>query len=193
MQVVETPFSVVAISGSLRDESHNTRILKAARSIAPYGMEIRVTDISDVPMYNDDIFKQGFPSSVDRLRWEIESADAVLIATPEYNSSIPGVLKNTLDWISRPPNQPFNEKPVAILGGSPGRLGTVRAQAHLREVLNGMSAYVLPKPEVFIGQVSDAVGEDSFRDERTAQFVTRLLESLRAWARSLQAVAVQST
>jgi chromate reductase len=158
--------------------------------IAPEGVEIRIVDISDIPLYDDDVYEQGFPGSVLRLRHELEQADAVLIATPEYNHSVPGVLKNALDWVSRPPTQPFSEKPVAILGASPGRLGTVRAQAHLRDILNSMGAFVLPKPEIFIGRVQAVVENDRFVDDRTEQFVIKLLSSLVGWARRLAPEAV---
>src|SRR5918997_1838619 len=141
---------ILGISGSLRKGSFNSGALRAAQSLAPEGMTIEVAEIGDIPLYNEDVRTAGLPPSVERFRGEIAAADALLVVSPEYNFSVPGVLKNAIDWASRPPNQPFNEKPVAIMGASGGPVGTARAQYHLRQVLYGLNAYVLNKPEVFI-------------------------------------------
>ncbi|MDP2019141.1 NADPH-dependent FMN reductase [Hydrogenophaga sp.] len=176
-------FQVVAISGSLRKSSTNTMALRAAQRLAPEGMAIEIVDIADIPLYNDDVRAAGEPASVSALKAKIAAADAVLIATPEYNFSIPGVLKNTLDWMSRPPAPPFDGKPVAILGASPGPVGTARVQYHLRQVMVFLNAFTLNKPEVFIshsGSKFNAEGE--LTDETTAKFIGEQLVALRALA-----------
>lgn len=116
-------FKVIAISGSLRKASTNTMALRAAQRLAPEGMAIEIADISRIPMYDDDLRALGEPTPVADLKAKVRAADAVLIATPEYNFSIPGVLKNALDWASRPPEPPFDNKPVAIMGAAPRARG----------------------------------------------------------------------
>jgi chromate reductase, NAD(P)H dehydrogenase (quinone) len=176
-------FHVVAISGSLRKSSTNTMALRAAQRLAPEGMAIEIVDIADIPFYNDDVRAAGEPASVTALKAKIAAADAVLIATPEYNFSIPGVLKNTLDWMSRPPAPPFDGKPVAILGASPGPVGTARVQYHLRQVLVFLNAFTLNKPEVFINQSGSKFNaEGELTDETTAKFIGEQLVTLRALA-----------
>ena len=126
--------NVLGISGSLRLKSYNTALLQQARRLAPAGMAIEVASIGDIPLYNGDVEDRGFPASVVAFREQFRQADALLVATPEYNFSIPGVLKNVFDWLSRPPEQTItNGKPVAIMGAG-GRLGSGRAQYHLRQV-----------------------------------------------------------
>jgi chromate reductase len=176
-------FKVLAISGSLRKNSTNTFALKALQKIAPADITIEIANISDVPMYNGDLHELGEPPSVNALKLKIRLADAVVIATPEYNFSVPAVLKNVLDWASRPPEPPFNEKPVAILGVSPGPVGTARAQYHLRQVLVFMNTFTLNKPEVFINhsaQKFDASGE--LTDETTQKFLLDQLLALKTLA-----------
>jgi chromate reductase len=170
---------VLGISGSLRQGSFNTMALRAAQKLAPAGMTIEIGDISRIPMYNDDVRAAGEPAEVTALKAQVRAADAVLLVTPEYNFSIPGVLKNTLDWMSRPPEPPFDGKPVAIMGASPGPLGTGRVQYHLRQVLVFMNTFTVNKPEVFIASAAgkfNAQGE--LTDETTAKFIGELLVSL---------------
>jgi chromate reductase, NAD(P)H dehydrogenase (quinone) len=130
---------VLGISGSLRRGSFNTAALRAARELVPTGMELEIYEgLREIPPYDDDLRQgQGYPPAVAELRARIKAADALLIATPEYNYSVPGVLKNAIDWASRPPEQPFDGKPIAIMGASPGALGTARAQYHLRQMWRG--------------------------------------------------------
>ncbi|MFO0930544.1 MAG: NAD(P)H-dependent oxidoreductase [Gemmataceae bacterium] len=144
------PIRVLGISGSLRRGSFNTAALRAAVELAPAGMSIEPFDLSAVPLYNEDIYEKGFPPAVEELRRRIKEADALLIATPEYNYSVPGVLKNAIDWASRPPDQPFDGKPMAIFGASPTFTGTARAQYHLGQVFIYLNALILNRPEVFI-------------------------------------------
>jgi chromate reductase, NAD(P)H dehydrogenase (quinone) len=171
--------NVLGLSGSLRKGSYNTMALRAAQKLAPAGMRIDIADIAAIPLYNDDVRLAGEPAPVAELKAKVRAADAVLIVTPEYNFSIPGVLKNTLDWLSRPPEPPFAGKPVAIMGASPGPVGTARVQYDLRKVLVFLDAFAVNKPEVFISFAQnkfDAQGE--LTDEPTAKFITDLLVSL---------------
>lgn len=173
--------NVLAISGSLRQGSFNTMALRAAQKLAPAGMKIDMADISRIPLYNDDVRAAGEPAAVVELKAQVRTADAVLIVTPEYNFSIPGVLKNTLDWLSRPPEPPFDGKVVAIMGASPGPVGTARVQYDLRKVLVFMNAFTVNKPEVFIANAAgkfNAQGE--LTDETTARFIGDLLVALQA-------------
>ena len=175
--------NILGIVGSLRKGSRNRALLEAmARDLVPEGMTIEIADISGVPLYNEDDRTDEYPPAVQDLRDRIAAADGVIIATPEYNYSIPGVLKNAIDWASRPPEQPFDGKPVAILGASPGRLGTARAQYHLRQVFVFLNAMVMNKPEVMVGSIHEVLGEDgSIKDETTAKFIAGQLEAFRDW------------
>ena len=177
-------FKVLAISGSLRKASTNTMALRAAQSLAPEGMQIEIADISAIPMYNGDLHALGEPESVTALKAQLGAADAVLLASPEYNFSIPAVLKNALDWVSRPPNTPFDGKPVAIMGVSPGPVGTARMQYHLRQVLVFMNAFTLNKPEVMINHSASKFNADGvLTDEMSRKFVGDMLVALQALAK----------
>src|ERR687885_868166 len=142
---------VLGISGSLRRGSYNTAALRTAQELAPEGMTIEAADISEIPPYNDDVRQeQGYPPPVETLRAQIAAADALLIVTPEYNYSVPGVLKNAIDWASRPPPEsPLRHKPVGMMGAG-GMFGTVRAQLALRQVFIFTRCYVLPEPELHV-------------------------------------------
>ena len=131
--------------------------LRAAVELAPAGMTIETFDIAPIEPYNEDVKQKGFPPPVQELRDKIRAADALLIVTPEYNYSIPGVLKNAIDWASRPPDQPFQDKPIAIMGASPGRLGSARAQYHLRQCFVFLNALILNTPEVMIANAAEDV------------------------------------
>ena len=181
------PLKVLAISGSLRAGSYNTAALRAAQELAPEGMIIEIVSIAGIPIYDADVQAQGIPQSVQNLGEKIRQADAVLIASPEYNYSIPGGLKNAIDWISRLPNQPFAGKPVAMIGASMSLLGAARAQYHLRQSFVFLDALPINKPEVFITlahQKFDAAG--ALTDEPTRGFVFQLLVSLARWTHRLQ-------
>lgn len=169
---------LLGISGSLRKGSFNTTLLRAAQEMAPDGMTVDIADLSDIPLYNEDVREQGYPQPVQALRNQIRDADAVLIATPEYNYSIPGVLKNAIDWASRPPEQPFDAKIVGIMGASPGRIGTARAQYHLRQCFVFLNATVLNKPEVMVGGAGQAIEDGKLTDETTRGFVKDLQTAL---------------
>ena len=171
--------NVLGISGSLRKGSYNSMALRAAQKLAPEGMKLEIADIAGIPIYNDDVRTAGEPDAVAALKAQVRAADAVLLATPEYNFSIPGVLKNTLDWLSRPPEPPFDGKPVAIMGASPGPVGTARVQYDLRKILVYMNTFTVNKPEVFIGAAQTKFNaQGDLTDETTAKFISDLLVSL---------------
>lgn len=177
----------LGISGSLRRGSFNTAALRAAQELAPAGVTIDLADISGIPIYNDDVKAAGLPPAVTQLCDAIRAADAVLIATPEYNYSIPGVLKNAIDWVSRAAPPPFADKPVAIMGASGGALGTARAQYDLRKVFVFLDARVLNKPEVFIGNAPSRFDSDGrLTDTGTRDIIAKQIEALGHWAKRLQ-------
>ncbi len=179
---------ILGISGSLRRGSFNSAALRAAKELVPVGMSIDTFDISPIPLYNEDVKAQGFPAPVEDLRRRVKDADGVLLVTPEYNYSIPGVLKNTIDWVSRPPEQPFNGKPIAIMGASGGLLGTARAQYHLRQSFVFMNGYVLNQPEVMIAQAQNKFdAEGKLVDQPTRDFITALLKSFQTWVLRMRA------
>jgi chromate reductase len=183
----EPKITVLGLSGSLRKGSYNTAALNAARDLAPPGMTIVTADISDLPLYNEDVKEKGFPPPAERFRNQIRSADALLFVTPEYNYSVPGVLKNAIDWASRPPEQPFAGKPAAIMGASPGALGTARAQYHLRQMCVFLDVRVLNRPEVMISNASDRFDANGrLIHEPTNGFIRQLLTSLQQWTELLR-------
>jgi len=171
--------NVLGISGSLRKDSFNAMALRAAQKLAPAGMSISIGDISQIPLYNEDVRDKGDPAAVTALKAQMHAVDAILIVTPEYSFSVPGVLKNALDWLARPPTPLFDGKVVSIMGASTGNVGTARSQYHLRQVLVGMGAFTAGKPEVFISNAAskfNAQGELS--DAPTAKVIGELLVSL---------------
>jgi chromate reductase, NAD(P)H dehydrogenase (quinone) len=178
---------VLGICGSLRKTSHNFAALSAAGELMPPGMSLQVADISDFPLYHDDIRLQGYPPPLQRFRAEIAAADAILFATPEYNWSIPGVLKNAIDWASRPPDQPFAGKPYATIGAATGILGTARAQFHLRQICASIDMISVIKPEVFITFAATKFdAEGRLIDQATRDAVAQLMQNLRDWSLRLR-------
>lgn len=172
---------ILGICGSLRKASHNAMALRAAQKLAPAGITVEIADISGIPLYNDDVRQAGEPGPVRELKAQVKAADAVLLVSPEYNFSVPGVLKNTLDWMSRPPEPPFDGKVVGIMGASGGPLGTARGQYDLRKILVYMNTFTVNKPEVFIGNAQTKFNaEGELTDEATAKFIVDLLLAMRA-------------
>jgi chromate reductase len=173
---------ILGISGSLRKASFNTALLRAATELVPEDTTLTLSeDIGQLPLYNDDVRQEGPPPAVLSFRAQIASADAILIVSPEYNYSIPGPLKNAIDWGSRPPDQPFNDKPLAIMGASPGVLGTARMQYHLRQVAVFLNMHLVNRPEVFVAKAPDKFdAEGKLHDEGTRKVVSDLLVALRA-------------
>jgi chromate reductase, NAD(P)H dehydrogenase (quinone) len=181
---------VVGISGSLRKDSHNTRLLRAAAELLPPGAELELVGIGDLPVYDEDIDTDPAPEAVQRFRDAIASADAIVVSTPEYNASIPGGLKNAIDWASRPFDEnPFRGKPALVIGASTGLFGAVWAQAEVRKVLDHVGAKVLDS-EFPVGQAHDAVGDDELSEQTAAAELERQLAVLVALARDLAAEAV---
>jgi chromate reductase len=178
---------VLGISGSLRTKSHNSALLRAAVRLAPAGMAIEIASIREIPQYDGDLEERGFPEPVLAFREKFRRADALLIATPEYNFSIPGVLKNVIDWLSRPPEQTItNGKPVAIMGAG-GRLGSARAQYHLRQVLGCLSMLPVPRPEVFVLNAWERISADgTINDPAIEKQIADLLGALADWVALLR-------
>lgn len=173
---------VLGICGSLRKASLNMAALRACTDLLPTGMTLEIGSIADLPMFNQDVLDQGMPAPVKRFREQVAAADGLLIASPEYNFSIPSPLKNAIDWGSRAPNQVFHEKPVAIFTVAPGPVGGTRAQYDLRRVLSQLWGHVLPRPEVFITHAAgkfDAQG--GLTDETTRKFLGELLAGFGPW------------
>ncbi len=181
MKTNNGPLLIAGISGSLRKDSYNTALLHAAVDLMPDGMLLDIIDIASLPMFNQD-FEKPFPESVVTFRDKLNKADAILIATPEYNSSLTGALKNAIDWASRSPQAPLPGKPAAIMGASTGKFGTIRAQLHLRQVLTHVGAQPLGKPEVLVARAEKAFDADGkLVDETTRGFLRELLLALKKW------------
>lgn len=182
-------FNILAFAGSLRAHSYNRGLIRIAQEVAPEGIEVRSFDIASIPLYNEDVEKQGDPEPVNDFKEAIRAADALLIATPEYNYSVPGVLKNAVDWASRPPqSSPIKKKPAAIIGASGGPWGTVRAQLALRQSFVFTETLVLPKPELYVTngrQQFDEEGNLKEGHEEVKERVGEVVTALAAWAESL--------
>jgi chromate reductase, NAD(P)H dehydrogenase (quinone) len=176
---------ILGFAGSLRRASYNRGLLRAAREDAPDGVDIGEFDLSTIPLFNEDVEARGDPPPVRELKEHIRAADALLIATPEYNYSIPGVLKNAIDWASRPPrDSPLLHKPIALMGASPGGFGTVRSQLALRQVFVFTKSYVLLEPEVHVSAAGDKFdAEGNLIDAETRRNVRALVMALVEWAR----------
>lgn len=171
---------ILGISGSLRKGSYNTAALRAAQELLPQGVVLEIFDLAPIPLYNPDI--DPTPETVQVLGERIAASDALLIATPEYNYSIPGVLKNALDWISQLPDEPCAGKPAGIFGVSVGRFGTVRAQLHLREICAALGMIVLPRPELYIAQAEQKFDSHArLTDEETRERLRKFLIALVEW------------
>lgn len=170
--------NVLVICGSLRKGSYNAMVARALPGLAPAGMKLTPSPpIGTMPLYNADIQAEGFPEPVKMLGDAIRAADAVLFVTPEYNYSIPGVLKNAIDWVSRLPDQPFAGKPIAIQSASQGPLGGARVQYHLRQSMVFLDALVFNRPEIFIGMAQNKVNDKGeLTDETTRDFIKQQLE-----------------
>ena len=181
------PLTILGIAGSLRRASYNRGLIRAAMELAPTGTSVVPYDLADLPMFDADVEAEGDPPAVTVFKRAIAGADALLIATPEYNHCVPGVLKNAVDWASRPArNSVLTGKPVAIMGASTGRGATARAQAHLRDGLAYTNGLVLPLPEVLVGVAREKFDEESkLTDEQTRDEVRDLLVALAAWTRRL--------
>lgn len=177
--VMSSKISIIGFAGSLRKASYNKAILRAALDVVPEDAELKIFDLEGIPLFNQD-FEKNPPEIVRDFKAKIKSADAVLISTPEYNYSIPGVLKNAIDWASRPyGDNSFEGKPVAVMGASIGMLGSARAQYHLRQCFVFLNMHPLNNPEVMVPFVSDKIDEKGrLSDKQTIDFIKELLSSL---------------
>ena len=177
--MTDRTLNVVSICGSLRKGSYNRMVMNALQGYAPEGMRItEAPSFADFPLYNADVQNSsGFPALVQALGEAIRAADGVIFVTPEYNYSIPGGLKNAIDWVSRLPNQPFAGKPIAIQSATGGTLGGGRMQYDLRRCMIFLDAWTINKPEIFIGNCSQKIDEKTGRikDEQTISFIKQQL------------------
>jgi chromate reductase len=177
------PLRILGIAGSLREGSLNKAALRAAVELAPEGMSIDAFGLEHIPLYNGDLDVEGGPRPVQQFKERIARADGLLIATPEYNYSIPGVLKNALDWASRPAYRSVvAHKPVAFFGASMSPIGTARAQSQLKHVLLGVLSEVFPYPEVLIGSAHEKFDSSGvLTDGQTQEYLRNLLAAYAEW------------
>ena len=180
------PIRILGIAGSLRGESYNRAALRAATELVPEGATIDIFELDGIPGVNQDE-EQNPPAKVVELKQRIREADAILIVTPEYNYSVPGVLKNAIDWASRPyGDSAWNGKPAAIMGASIGAIGTARAQYHLRQMMVFLNMFPVNQPEVMISNASKRFdAEGKLTDDTTKDFIRQLLQSLVDWTRRI--------
>jgi chromate reductase, NAD(P)H dehydrogenase (quinone) len=178
------PIHILGMAGSLRHESYNRAALRAANQLLPQDAVLESFDLADIPAFNQDE-EQNPPKKVIELKQRIREADAILIVTPEYNYSIPGVLKNAIDWASRPyGDNAWNGKPAAIMGASVGALGTARAQYHLRQIFVFLNMFPINQPEVMIAQAAERFDQaGNLTDEKTKELIGQLLQNLVNWTR----------
>ena len=178
---------ILGIAGSLRRESYNRGALRAAQQLIPEGATLDVFELDGIPGFNQDQ-EQNPPEKVAELKRRIVEADAILFVTPEYNYSVPGVLKNAIDWASRPYGESaWNGKPAAIMGASIGRIATARAQYHLRQIMVFLNMFPLNQPEVMIGNAAERFdAQGNLTDDTTKDYIRKLLENLVQWTRRIQ-------
>ena len=182
-----SPITILGIAGSLRKASYNRAALRAAQQLAPESCRIEIFELDGIPPFNQD--EEGnFPAKVTALKQAIRAADAILIVTPEYNYSVPGVLKNAIDWASRPyGDSAWEAKPVAVMGAAGGPLGSARAQYHLRQMFVFLNMFPVNKPEVMIGSAQEKFdAQGNLTNEASKKLIRQLLENLVVWTHRLQ-------
>jgi chromate reductase, NAD(P)H dehydrogenase (quinone) len=184
---VENKLNFLGFAGSIRISSYNRALLRAAAGLLPEDVNLEIFDIASIPVFNQDI-EGDMPATVIDFKSKIRRADALLISTPEYNYSVPGVLKNAIDWASRPyGDNPFNEKPVAIMSASIGMLGGARDQYHLRQIFVFLNMFPINGPEVIVPFAQDKFDvHGKLIDENTQKFLRQLLQNLVNWTRRLR-------
>jgi chromate reductase len=181
---------VLTLVGSLRAASVNRQLAELAAEAAPDGITLNIYEgLGDLPFYNEDIDTEDAPAAVVALRAAAAEADAALVVTPEYNATIPGVLKNAIDWLSRMTPQPFAAKPIAMFGASGGALGTARAQYQLRQTFVFLDGRPVNKPEVMIGAAQNRFADGKLTDEATGKLLADLGASLALAVRQARAAA----
>jgi chromate reductase len=185
--VMDKKVHILGFAGSLRKQSYNRAILAVALEMVPDDASLEIFDLEGIPPFNQD-FESKPPEKVKEFKTRIRAADAILIATPEYNYSIPGVLKNAIDWGSRPyGDNAFDGKPVAVMGASIGMLGTARAQYHLRQSFVFLNMHPLNQPEVMVPFANEKIDQNGkVTDEKTKKKIGELLESLVVWTKKLK-------
>ena len=181
-------FRILALAGSLRQGSYNRGLLRAAGELAPDWVKVQFFDIGTLPFFNEDLEAPADPEVVRQFKVAISRANAILIATPEYNGAVPGVLANAIDWASRPTGRSvLRNKPVAVMGAVLGRSGSTNAQAALRGVLSRVGAIVVPDPQVLVPHASRLFDEQvNLRDEDTREEIRQLVEAVANWCRWVQ-------
>jgi len=181
-------FRILAIAGSLRQGSYNQGLLRAAQEVAPEWVEVQFFDIGTLPFFNEDVEAAGDPEPVRQFKDAIRASNALLIATPEYNGSVPRILANAIDWASRPTGRSaLRNKPVAVMGAVLGKSGSANAQAILRGVLGRIGAVVVPDPQILVPQASKLFDEQvNLRDEGTREEIRQLVEAVAHWCRRVQ-------
>jgi chromate reductase len=177
---------ILGFAGSLRENSYNKALLREAGELLPKDAKLEVFEIGGIPLFNQDLELRP-PEIVNRFKDMIKRADAILIATPEYNHSIPGVLKNAIDWGSRPFGEnSFDDKPVALMGASTGMFGTSRAQSHLLQVCVALNMHPLKVPGIYVTFAKDKFGKDGrLKDKETKELMKNMLENLIIWTNRL--------
>lgn len=184
---MEDLIKILGFAGSLRKASYNRAALRAAVKLVPQGAQLETFGLDNIPLYNGDL-EPELPQEVRVFKAAIKAADAILIVTPEYNNSVPGVLKNALDWASRPyEDNAWDGKTVGVMGASIGLLGTARAQYHLRQILVSLNMFPVNRPEVMIARAGEKFDSDgNLKDQVTTQKIRELLEALIEWTKTLQ-------
>jgi chromate reductase, NAD(P)H dehydrogenase (quinone) len=180
-------FRILGIAGSLRRESYNRAALRAASKLVPEGVILETFELDGIPVFNQDEEQNPLPKVVEFKR-RIREADAILFVTPEYNYSVPGMLKNAIDWASRPyGDSAWNGKPAAIMGASPSVMGTARAQYHLRQIMVFLNMFPINQPEVMISNATDRFDKaGNLTDEKTKDLIRQLLKNLVEWTRRIE-------
>lgn len=186
--MADTPIRILGVAGSLRAASYNRALLRAAQALAPEGMTIEAFDLHPVPLYDGDVEAAGDPEGVAAFKAAIRAADGVLFATPEYNHGVPGVMKNAVDWASRPPRgAALDAKPVGIIGASPGATGSARGQSQLRQAFEFTNSFCMPQPEVLVFRAHEKIDADgNLTDQPTRDFLGKYLVAFGAWVRRFQ-------
>lgn len=179
-RTVGRPTEILGIAGSLREDSYNKRLLRAASKLLPPSAQLEIFELDGIPLYNQDVEALAFPQAVKAFKKRIEEADALLISTPEYNHSYPGVLKNAIDWASRPYGKnSFDGKPTAVMSASPALFGGIAAQDHLKQVLLALNTRLVTQPAVIVSMAHQKFDQDgNLLDPNTQQFMRQLITNL---------------
>ena len=184
-RTVSRPITILGIAGSLRESSYNKLLLKGASKLLPSSTRLGIFEIDKIPLYNQDLEATAFPEEVKAFKRKIEASDALLISTPEYNHSYPGVLKNVIDWASRPyGHNSFDGKPTAVMSASPGLFGGIAAQDQLKQVLLALNTRLVTQPAVIVSSAQEKIDhEGNVLDPNTKQFMLQLIANLVSLAR----------